>query len=55
MLANDMAAGSHVREIPLSSVKREYPPALTICRTGKDQFNTRGDENYPVVETSAPP
>ena len=49
-LAQDLAAGTHIRQIPLRALDYENPPAMTACRTGIWQNNLRGDESFDVVQ-----
>ena len=51
-LAEDMAAGTHIRQIELGSLEYEVPPTFTVCRTNVGiRFNKRGDESFPLQET----
>lgn len=51
-LAEDLKAGTHIRQIPLRALEYEWPPTVTFCRTNVGiTKNKRGDESFPLKET----
>lgn len=50
-IANDIKAGTHLRQIPLRALDYEWPPTFTFCRTNVGILkNKRGDESFPLEE-----